>query len=104
MAMTIFPHRRMYDESTLVRDDEAEANGQTVYAFLREKERRSRSMRTVQAYSRILFQFFDALGMISEELSSIDLFSYTHSIRFSGMKPSSLTLSPRNRLSQFSFR
>ena len=94
----------MYDVSILVRDDEAKAKGQTVYTFLREKERRSRSMRTVQAYSRILFQFFNASGMISEEVSSIDLFSYTHSIRFSRMKPSSLTLSPRIRLSQFSFR
>jgi len=35
MAMTIFPHRRMYDESTLLRDDEAEAKGQTVYAFFK---------------------------------------------------------------------
>jgi hypothetical protein len=55
-----------------------EANGweQTVYVFLAEKERRCGSMRTVQAYSLMLFQFFDALGKTPDEVSSRDVFSY----------------------------
>ena len=35
---------------------------QAIYAFLAEKERRSGSMRTVQAYSGMLYQFFGPLG------------------------------------------
>jgi hypothetical protein len=32
-----------------------------IYAFMAEKERRSGSSRTVQAYSRMLFHFFSTL-------------------------------------------
>ena len=46
---------------TLVADITASGWEQTIYAFLAEKERRSGSMRTVQAYSRMLFQFFGAV-------------------------------------------
>ena len=46
----------------LVPDTTASGWEQTIYAFLAEKERRFGSMRTVQAYSRMLFQFFGAPG------------------------------------------
>ena len=73
------------------------ANGweQTVYVFLAKKERRCGSMRTVQAYSRMLFQFFDVLGKTHDEVSSWDVFSYPHSIGLSGRKPSSVTIAAR---------
>ncbi len=66
-----------------------------IYAFLAEKERRSGSMRTVQAYSRMLFQFFGALGKTPDNVISSNVFSYAHSIGLSGKKPSSVTIAAR---------
>ncbi len=79
----------------LVSDTEATGWEQTIYAFLAEKERRSGSMRTVQAYSRMVFQFFGTLGKTPEEVTSPDVFSYAHSIGLSGKKPSSVTIAAR---------
>ena len=76
---------------TLVKGGEAGHWEQTIYAFLAEKERRSGSMRTVQAYSRMLFQFFCPLGKPPDEVTSPDVFSYAHSIGLSSKKPSSVT-------------
>ena len=80
---------------TLVKGGEAGHWEQTIYAFLAEKERRSGSMRTVQAYSRMLFQFFGALNKTPDEVSSPDVFSYAHNIGLSGKKPSSVTIAAR---------
>ena len=80
---------------TLVKGGEAGHWEQTIYAFLAEKERRSGSMRTVQAYSRMLFQFFGALGKTPDEVSSPDVFAYAHGIGLSGRKPSSVTIAAR---------
>ena len=55
-----------------------------IYAFLAEKERRSGSMRTSQAYSRMLFHFLGALGKTPEEVSPQDVFAYAHSMGPSG--------------------
>ena len=52
-------------------------------------------MRTVQAYSRMLFQFFGSLGNPPDEVTSPDVFSYAHSIGLSGKKPSSVTIAAR---------
>ena len=68
---------------------------QTIYAFLAEKERRSGSSRTVQAYSRMLLRFFGALGKTPVEVSSQEVFAYAHSIGASGRKPSSVTVAAR---------
>ena len=80
---------------TLAHGGESSQWEQTIYAFLAEKERRSGSMRTVQAYSRMLFQFFGALGKTPDEVASPDVFSYAHSIGLSGKKPSSVTIAAR---------
>ena len=79
----------------LVSDTTASGWKQTIYAFLAEKERRSGSMRTVQAYSRMLFQFFGSLGKRPDEVTSPEVFSYAHSIGISGKKPSSVTIAAR---------
>jgi site-specific recombinase XerD len=68
---------------------------QATYAFLAEKERRSGSSRTVQAYSRMLFHFFGALGKTPDLVSSQEVFAYAHSTGFSGRKPSSVTVAAR---------
>ncbi len=79
----------------LVTDTTASGWEQTIYAFLAEKERRSGSMRTVQAYSRMLFHFFGSLGKSPDEVTSPDVFSYAHSIGLSGRRPSSVTIAAR---------
>ena len=68
---------------------------QAIYAFLAEKERRSGSGRTVQAYSRMLFQFFGALDKTPDQVNSQEVFAYTHSVGLSGRKPSSVTVGAR---------
>jgi site-specific recombinase XerD len=68
---------------------------QAIYAFLAEKERRSGSTRTVQAYSRMLYHFFGALGKTPDEVSSQEVFAYAHSVGLSGRKPSSVTVAAR---------
>jgi hypothetical protein len=47
---------------TLVAGSDPNCWQQAIYAFLAEKERRSGSGRTVQAYSGMLFHFFGGLG------------------------------------------
>ena len=46
----------------LVQGGDARRWEQAIYAFLAEKERRSGSMRTVRAYSGMLYRFFGTLG------------------------------------------
>ena len=77
---------------TLMQDGKATGWEQTIYAFLAEKERRSGSTRTVQAYSRMLFHFFGSLGKTPDEVTSPEVFSYAHSIGLSDRKPSSVTI------------
>jgi site-specific recombinase XerD len=80
---------------TLVQGGEVDRWEQSIYAFLAEKERRSGSGRTVQAYSRMLFHFFGALGKTPDLLSSQEVFAYAHSVGISGRKPSSVTVAAR---------
>jgi len=68
---------------------------QAIYAFLAEKERRCGSGRTVQAYSRMLYHFFGALGKTPDLIVSQEVFAYAHSIGLSGRQPSSVTVAAR---------
>ena len=95
MAMTLFPYRRMHDESGSGPGRRSQWVGADRMRILAEKERRSVSTRTVQAYTLTLFQFFDALGKSPDEVSSRNVFSYAHSIGLSGRKPSSVTIAAR---------
>jgi site-specific recombinase XerD len=80
---------------TLVLGGEVEKWEQAMYAFLAEKERRSGSSRTVQAYSRMLFHFFGTLGKTPDLVTSQEVFAYAHSTGLSGRKPSSVTVGAR---------
>jgi integrase/recombinase XerC len=80
---------------TLVLGGEVVRWEQAIYAFLAEKERRSGSTRTVQAYSRMLYRFFGSLGKTPDEVSSQGVFAYAHSVGLSGKKPSSVTVAAR---------
>ena len=68
---------------------------QAIYAFLAEKERRSGSMRTVRAYSGMLYRFFGNLGKPPDQVTSPEIFGYAHGIGPSGKKPSSVTINAR---------
>ena len=80
---------------TLVQGSEAGRWDQAIYAFLAEKERRSGSMRTVRAYSGMLYRFFGALGKPPDKVVATEIFSYAHGIGLSGKKPSSVTIGAR---------
>jgi hypothetical protein len=55
--------------------------GSGLYAFLAEKERRSGSMRTVRAYSGMLYHFFGTLGKPPDQVTATEIFSYAHGHR-----------------------
>ena len=80
---------------TLVRGGDAGRWEQAIYAFLAEKERRSDSMRTVRAYSGMLYRFFGNLGKPPDQVTSPEVFGYAHGIGLSGKKPSSVTINAR---------
>ncbi len=68
---------------------------QAIYAFLAEKERRSGSMRTVRAYSGMLYRFFGTLGKPPDQVTATEIFGYAHGTGLSGKKPSSVTIGAR---------
>jgi hypothetical protein len=59
-------------------DGTIDAWQQAIYAFLAEKERRSGSRRTVDAYSKTLQRFFGTLGKMPDEVTSPDVFAFAH--------------------------
>jgi len=79
----------------LVQGGDAGRWEQAIYAFLAEKERRSGSMRTVRAYSGMLYRFFDTLGKSPDEVTATEVFGYAHGTGLSGKKPSSVTICAR---------
>ena len=80
---------------TLVQGGDAGHWEQAIYAFLAEKERRFGSMRTVRAYSGMLYRFFDTLGKPPDQVTATEVFSYAHGTGLSGKKPSSVTIGAR---------
>ena len=80
---------------TLVQGSYSGRWDQAIYAFLAEKERRSGSMRTVRAYSGMLYRFFGTLGKPPDQVTATQVFSYAHAIGLSGKKPSSVTINAR---------
>ncbi len=79
----------------LAQDPNSTAWEKTIYAFLAEKERRSGSRRTVESYSRVLYQCFGSLGKPSDQVTAPDVFGYAHRVGLSGKKPSSVTIGAR---------
>ena len=68
-------------------DESIPAWEKAIYAFLAEKERRSGSMRTVDAYTRTLQRFFGTLGKTPEQITPPDVFGFAHGIGPSGRSP-----------------
>ncbi|MCH7981141.1 MAG: thioredoxin fold domain-containing protein, partial [Proteobacteria bacterium] len=65
------------------------------YAFLAEKERRSGSKRTVDAYSRTLQRFFGTLGKPPDQVTSQNVFAFAHGRGPSGREPALVTIGAR---------
>ena len=80
---------------TLVLGEHAGRWDQAIYAFLAEKERRSGSLRTVRAYSGMLYRFFGTLGKPPDQVTATEVFGYAHGTGLSGKKPSSVTIGAR---------
>jgi site-specific recombinase XerD len=68
---------------------------EAIYAFLAEKQRRSGSMRTVDAYSRTLRRFFGMLGKTPDQVAPPEVFAFAHGIRPSGRQPATRAISAR---------
>ena len=80
---------------TLVPGGDAGRWDQAIYDFLAEKECSSGSMRTVRAYSGMLYRFFGTLGKPPDQVVATEIFSYAHGTGPSGKKPSSVTIVAR---------
>ena len=80
---------------TLVQGGDAGRWDQAICAFLAEKERRSGSMRTVRAYSGMLYHFFGTLAKPPDQVMATEVFAYAHGNGLSGKKPSSVTINAR---------
>jgi len=65
------------------------------YAFLAEKERRSGSRRTVDAYSFMLQRFFGTLGKPPDQITGPEVFAFAHGIGPSGRRPAAVTIGAR---------
>ena len=76
-------------------DESIPAWEKAIYAFLAEKERRSGSMRTVDAYTRTLQRFFGTLGKTPEQITPPDVFGFAHGIGPSGREPAAITIGAR---------
>jgi site-specific recombinase XerC len=67
----------------------------SLYAFLAEKHRRSGSRRTVDAYSRMLQEFFGGVGKTPDQVTSQDVFAWAYGVGISGKEPSAITVGAR---------
>ncbi len=85
----------MTDAKIVPLDGSVDAWQQAIYAFLAEKERRSGSRRTVEAYSRTLQRFFGTLGKPPDEVTSPDVFVFAHGRGPSGREPKAITIGAR---------
>ena len=68
----------MTEAELVLFDDTALGWERAFYAFLAEKERRSGSKRTVDAYSRTLQRFFGTLGKPPNQVTSQYVFVFAH--------------------------
>ncbi len=85
----------MTEAELVLFDDTAPAWERAFYAFLAEKERRSGSKRTVDAYSRTLQRFFGTLGKPPDQVTSQEVFVFAHGRGPSGREPAAITIGAR---------
>ncbi len=76
-------------------DDSAQGWERALYAFLGEKQRRSGSGRTVEAYSRMIQDFFGRAGKPPDQVQGQEVFAWAHGRGLSGKEPSAITVGAR---------
>lgn len=85
----------MTEAELVLFDDTAPAWERALYAFLAEKERRSGSRRTVDAYSSTLQRFFGRLGKPPDRVTSQEVFAFAYGRGPSGREPKPITIGAR---------
>src|SRR3954471_23264256 len=82
-------------QTGLTSDASASGWDRSLYAFLAEKQQRSGSMRTVNAYAGVLRDFFGRAGKTPEAIGPQDAFAWAYGVGLSGKQPSSTTVNAR---------
>jgi site-specific recombinase XerD len=67
----------------------------SLYAFLAEKQQRSGSMRTVNAYANMLRDFFGRAGKTPDAVGPQEAFAWAYGVGLSGKQPSPTTINAR---------
>lgn len=81
--------------SALITDTPASGWDRSLYAFLAEKQQRSGSMRTVNAYANMLRDFFGRAGKTPDAVGPQEVFAWAYGIGLSGKQPSPTTINAR---------
>jgi site-specific recombinase XerD len=82
-------------QTALTLDASASGWEPCLYAFLAEKQQRSGSMRTVNAYAGMLRDFFGRAGKTPDVVGPQDAFAWAYGVGLSGRQPSSTTVNAR---------
>ena len=82
-------------QSALTSDASASRWDRSLYAFPAEKQQRSGSMRTVNAYAGMLRDFFGRAGKTLDAVRATDAFAWAYGVGTSGKQPSSTTVGAR---------
>jgi site-specific recombinase XerD len=82
-------------QTALTMDVSASGWDRSLYAFLAEKQQRSGSMRTVNAYAGMLRDFFGRLGKTPDGIGPQDAFAWAYGVGLSGRQPSATTVGAR---------
>src|SRR4051795_1658380 len=82
-------------QSALILDISASGWDRSLYAFLAEKQQRSGSMRTVNAYAGMLRDFFGRAGRAPDAVGPQEAFAWAYGIGLSGKQPSATTINAR---------
>jgi integrase/recombinase XerC len=82
-------------DNALTLDPSSSGWDRSLYAFLAEKQQRTGSMRTVNAYAGMLRDFFSRAGKTPDVVGPQDAFAWAYGVGLSGKQPSSTTVNAR---------
>lgn len=82
-------------QSALTTEQSTSGWDRSLYAFLAEKQQRSGSMRTVNAYANMLRDFFGRAGKTPDAAGPRDAFAWAYGVGLSGKQPSPTTTNAR---------
>jgi site-specific recombinase XerD len=82
-------------QTAITSDASASGWDRSLYAFLAEKQQRSGSMRTVNAYAGMLRDFFGRASKTPDTVGPQDAFAWAYGVGLSGKPPSPTTINAR---------